>query len=67
MRFLEAANALREKARQHGKYKEVGEKTGVNYHWLQQFACGAIKNPTINNLDKIESFYEDSDSQTEAA
>lgn len=57
MKILEQVNKIRIQAQKYGDYKHVSEKTGVTFHWLQKFACGSIKNPTVKNIAKLEDFY----------
>lgn len=61
MKIIEQVNLIRDQARTYGKYKYVSEKCGVTFHWLQKFACGSIKNPTIENIAKLEDFYTSKD------
>lgn len=57
MNILTHVELIRDKAKEHGDYRYVAQKTGVNYHWLQKFACGQIKKPTVENVAKIEPFF----------
>lgn len=61
MKILEQVNNIRIQVRTYGDYKYVSEKTGVTFHWLQKFACGIIKNPTVNNIAKLEDFFVSND------
>jgi len=58
MKILEHVNLIRVKARKTGNYRYVSEKSGVTFHWLQKFAIGSIENPTIENVAKLESFFD---------
>jgi hypothetical protein len=44
---------IRARVRSAGGYQRFIDR-GLSYHWIQKFACGAIKNPTINNVAKLE-------------
>lgn len=35
---------------------EISEQAGVNPHWLEKFSQNRIKNPTIENVGKLEDF-----------
>lgn len=58
MKILEYVNQIRDKSKSVGNYRLVSEKSGVSYHWLQKFAIGSISNPTIENIAKLESFFD---------
>jgi hypothetical protein len=45
-----------------GDYRFIADKSGVNLYWLQKFAIGAIPNPGVQNIAKLESFFCGSDS-----
>lgn len=36
-----------------GSWPEIAVAGGVSYSWLQKFACGRIKNPTIDSLQGV--------------
>lgn len=57
MTIIDTTNQLREAVKQHGKHKDISRLSGVNFHWLCKFATGEISNPTINNVAKVEAFF----------
>jgi transcriptional regulator with XRE-family HTH domain len=59
MRISEKVDLMRKRARDIGDYKFVSKKCGVSFHWLQKFACGSIKNPTIENIAKLEVYFDE--------
>jgi len=48
---------IRVLSKEYGRYAELAKKAGVNKHWLPKFAQGAIKNPTIGNVSRLERFF----------
>ncbi len=58
MKILQHVETLKNLTAQHGNYRRVAELSGVNFHWLQKFAIGAIQNPTIENIAKLQEFFE---------
>jgi hypothetical protein len=51
--IMEKTEAIRASVRAHGNYRSL-EGDGLTYHWIQKFACGSIKNPTVENVAKLE-------------
>lgn len=49
----EKTEAIRAAVRARGNYHELAVD-GLSYHWIQKFACGAISNPTVENVAKLE-------------
>lgn len=58
MGILEKTYFLKGRVLEHGQYKRVAEKCGLNYFWLQKFAAGCIGNPGVVNVAKLEAFFE---------
>ncbi|RLA20982.1 MAG: hypothetical protein DRQ62_09920 [Gammaproteobacteria bacterium] len=59
MEILNLVESIREKAKAYGNYQLVADNSGVGYQWLSKFATGAIQNPTINNVAKLEVFFQE--------
>lgn len=59
MKILDHVDSIRCKAKSYGNYSFVAEKAGVSFHWLQKFAIGRIENPTVENVAKIETFFDE--------
>lgn len=57
MGILEITEKTRKEAKAYGQYKYVSEKSGVGKEWLCKFAVGAIPNPTVGNVAKLEAFF----------
>ena len=34
----------------------IAELSGVNRHWLEKFSQGVIRNPTVRNLDALQTW-----------
>lgn len=45
---------IREATRAAGGYQRFVYQ-GLSYHWIQKFACGVIKNPTVENVARLEA------------
>lgn len=46
---------LRARANQyHGRFVDISEVEGIPYNWLVKFASGAMDNPRIESLHKLE-------------
>lgn len=45
---------IRAQLKRYGRYRELS-CPGLSYHWIQKFACGVIKNPTVENLARLET------------
>lgn len=56
MFISDRVNIIRQMARDTGNYSVVAKNCGVSYHWLNKFATGSIKNPTVDNVDKLERY-----------
>jgi len=61
MNILNTVESIRSKAKQAGNYRRVSSECGVGYEWLAKFAVGAIKNPTVENVAKLEKHFTGSD------
>jgi len=48
---------IRGKVKKHGKYREIALSSGVGYEWLAKFAAGAVDNPTVNNVAKLQIYF----------
>ena len=59
MRIFEHVDLLKQMAVEHGDYRKIAIRSGVNYHWLSKFVCDRIPNPGVNNLAMLESFFFD--------
>jgi hypothetical protein len=57
MGILDITEKTRKEAKAHGQYKYVSEMSGVSKEWLCKFAVGAIPNPTVSNVAKLEAFF----------
>lgn len=49
----EKTEEIRARVKAKGGYQLLAGN-GLTYHWIQKFACGAIKNPTVDNVAKLE-------------
>jgi hypothetical protein len=58
MNIREHVEIIRDRVRRHGNYRGLSEKSLVGYEWLSKFAAGTIDNPTVNNVSKLETFFE---------
>lgn len=52
MNIIELTEDVRGKVKARGRYQDLA-CDGLTYHWIQKFACGQIKNPTVENLAKL--------------
>lgn len=59
MDILEITEEVRKAAKAYGHYRLVAAKSGVGYEWLAKFSSGAIPNPTVANVARIEAFFKD--------
>lgn len=57
MKITQKVSWIREQVKDHGNYRLLAVKASVGYEWLTKFASGAIDNPTIRNVDKLEDFF----------
>jgi transcriptional regulator with XRE-family HTH domain len=57
MTILDRIETIRTKGREAGKYLEHSRRIGVTYHWYSKFCQGKMKNPTIENISKVEEFF----------
>lgn len=48
-----------------GQYPVIVRETGLTYSWLQKFANGRINNPTINSLDRLIQYLDETESSSE--
>jgi len=44
------------RSRQNLTYMQIANESGLSYHWVQKFACGAIKNPTLSRIQKLHDY-----------
>lgn len=58
MQILKLVSDIRVQVKNKGDYRTVAQESGVGYEWLAKFAVGAIKNPTIDNVSKLERYFE---------
>jgi hypothetical protein len=58
MKILNYVDSYRDKVKAIGNYIYVAQHSGVSYHWLTKFTQGSIKNPTIDNIAKLENFFD---------
>ena len=49
-----------------GQYPVIVRETGLTYSWLQKFADGRINNPTINSLDRLIRYLDETESSSES-
>lgn len=57
MKILSHTAEIRDMTKKYGQYRYVADKSGVSYEWLCKFSVGKIKNPTIENVHKLELFF----------
>jgi hypothetical protein len=57
MDIITKVEFIRDQVKGHGLYRVLAEKSGVSYEWLCKFAVGAINNPTVGNVAKLEKFF----------
>lgn len=36
--------------------REISDGSGLGYHWVNKFACGVIKNPTVDRLFTLRAY-----------
>lgn len=58
MNILDRVESVRKQARCAGSYRVIAEKSGVGYEWLAKFARGAIVNPSVDKIHKLEQYFE---------
>ena len=61
MKILDHVNLIRTKAITVKNYRVVAARSGVGESWLAKFAAGKIQNPTLDNIAKLEVFFQSSD------
>lgn len=49
---------LRAQLNQHGDFGRVADQSGVTYAWVIKFARGTIDNPTVENIAKLEAYFQ---------
>jgi transcriptional regulator with XRE-family HTH domain len=49
--------ALKDKVREHGRYRELAEQTGLSESWLSKFATVPGDNYTIATLRKVADYF----------
>lgn len=42
-----------------GQWRSIAEASGVSYSWLAKVAQGHIKNPSIRQLESVDSYLRD--------
>jgi len=57
MSILEITENTRKAARDYGQYRLVAQQSGVGFQWLTKFSTGAIANPTVENVARLEAFF----------
>lgn len=57
MNIMQRVEQIKQIAEERGDYRAVADKSGVTFHWLQKFAIGAIPNPSVKNIAKLEQFF----------
>jgi len=57
MDIIDRTNEIKIYLKNSGDYRYVAQHTGVGYHWLVKFANGAIANPGVQNISKLDSFF----------
>lgn len=55
--LLETTIAL---LREHGRYREVADATGLGYDWLAKLAQGAIADPGVNKIERLHRYLSES-------
>jgi hypothetical protein len=49
--------ALKEKVREHGRYRELAEETGLSESWLSKFATVPGDNYKLGTLRKVAGYF----------
>lgn len=57
MKIFDRVNQLRELVKASSSLREISDASGVTYAWVVKFANGIIQNPTVENIDKLESYF----------
>lgn len=65
MSILKRMKIIQDLLLDHGNYQAVADATGLTYHWVQKFACGSIKNPTVSNIAALENYFFKDDAYTQ--
>lgn len=50
--------ALKDKVRDHGRYRELAEATGLSESWLSKFATQPGENYTLSSIRKVAEHFE---------
>lgn len=67
MSILDTTEEIRIKANKYGQYRYVSKESGVGREWLCKFAVGAIPNPTVGNVAKLEAFFKKTSTTNECS
>lgn len=51
---------LKAKVKDHGRYRELAEATGVSESWISKFATQEGDNYTLSKLAKVAAYFNDS-------
>jgi len=57
MEILNIVSEIRGKVKDAGNYRALAENSGVGYEWLCKFSRGVIKNPTVDNISKLQNYF----------
>lgn len=58
MRIRDRVEIIRTKVREHGNYRVLAKNALVGYEWLTKFSVGVIKNPTVDNVARLEEYFD---------
>ena len=53
----ESIDTLKAKVREHGKYRELAEQTGLSESWIAKFATVKGDNYTLKTVQTIAEFF----------
>lgn len=56
---------LKAKVREHGRYRELAEATGLSESWLAKFASQPGDNYTLKSVQTIVDYFDGDGDQTE--
>ena len=63
MNIIQKTRHLQNRARQYGRARYVAQASNVGFEWLNKFVQGRIKNPGVENIGKLELFFDQVDSE----
>lgn len=46
--------------KRRGYWRQVEREAGISYSWLSKFARGCIKNPGVETLKKLQTYFKTS-------